>query len=60
MKRVNYKAILKEMKGTVVERPNRTTAGTLSGHAAGEPFEKSVYQHLKRNYPDAIFTTASV
>ena len=55
MKKVDYKAILKEMKGTSVERPNRTNAGTLSGHAAGEPFEKSVYQHLKKNYPTAIF-----
>lgn len=55
MKRVDYKAILKEMIGVVVERPNRSTAGTLSGHAAGEPFEKSVYQHLKQNYPNAIY-----
>ena len=38
-----------------VERPNRSNSGTLSGHAAGEPFEKSVYQHLKNNYPKTIF-----
>ena len=43
------------MKGTTVARPNRTNAGTLSGHAAGEPFEKSVYHHLKSNYPSAIY-----
>ena len=55
MKKVDFSAILKEMKGTSVERPNKTNAGTLSGHAAGEPFEKSVYQHLKKNHPTAIF-----
>ncbi len=55
MKRVDFNAILEEMKGTSVERPNKTDAGTLSGHAAGEPFEKSVYHHLKKTYPTAIF-----
>lgn len=55
MKRVDFNAILEEMKGTSVERPNKTNAGTLSGHAAGEPFEKSVYQCLKKDFPTAIF-----
>lgn len=55
MKRIDYQALLTEMKGSKVERPNRATSGTLSGHAAGEPFEKSVYQHLKSRWPDFIF-----
>lgn len=55
MSRIDYNALLQEMKGTCVERPNKADAGTLSGHAAGEPFEKSVYQHLKTHYPNAVF-----
>lgn len=55
MKKVDYKAIIQEMKDTTVERPNKANLGTLSGHAAGEPFEKSVYHHLKEKYPKAIF-----
>lgn len=55
MKKVDYNAIIQEMKDTTVERPNKANSGTLSGHAAGEPFEKSVYHHLKEKYPNAIF-----
>ena len=55
MKKVDYNDILKKMKGEVVERPNRSIAGTLSGHAAGEPFEKKVYLYLKQKYPTSIF-----
>lgn len=55
MKRVDYKAVVKEMKGIIVERPNRASHGTLAGHAAGEPFEKSVYKHLKKSHPKSIF-----
>lgn len=55
MKRVDFNALLVEMKGSTVIRPNKESSGTLSGHAAGEPFEKSVYRHLKANYPNAIF-----
>lgn len=55
MKRIDFEALLKEMKGSVVERPNKASAGTLSGHAAGEPFEKSVYHHLKSRWEDSIF-----
>ena len=43
------------MKGKKVERPNRQGRGTLSGHAAGEPFEKMVYQMLKEDYPANIY-----
>lgn len=55
MKKIDYSALLKEMVGTTVNRPNSSNAGTLSGHAAGEPFEKCVYQHLKTKYPGFVF-----
>lgn len=41
------------MKGMAVTRPN--IEGTLSGHAAGEPFEKSVLAELRKEYPGKIF-----
>ena len=43
------------MKNQKVIRPNKANAGTLSGHAAGEPFEKCVYQKLKEKHPQNIF-----
>jgi len=43
------------MIGEIVERPNKDSNGTLSGHAAGEPFEKKVYHLLKGVYPNNIF-----
>ncbi|MBR5911420.1 MAG: HincII family type II restriction endonuclease [Bacteroidales bacterium] len=55
MRRIDFNALLEEMIGSEVERPNRATSGTLSGHAAGEPFEKSVYQHLKSRWPNSVF-----
>ena len=36
---VDFKALLKSMKGATVPKP---LSGTLSGHAAGEPFDKAV------------------
>lgn len=36
-----------------ISRPNKT--GTLSGHAAGEPFDKLAYEELKRLYPAYTF-----
>ncbi len=45
--------IISDIKGASVERPNKV--GTLSGHAAGEPFEKKVYEILKSKYPINIF-----
>ena len=55
MNNIDYSLILTEMTGATVERPNKADAGTLSGHAAGEPFEKKVYQHLKEHYSSNIF-----
>ena len=55
MSRIDFKAFVYEMKGQKVDRPNKASSGTLSGHAAGEPFEKCVYQKLKAMYPQNIF-----
>lgn len=45
---VNYIELIKDIKGTSVQRP---ISGTLSGHAAGEPFDKHVYAEIKKQYP---------
>ena len=55
MSGVDFKQLVAAMKGRTVERPNKADSGTLSGHAAGEPFEKCVYHYLKELYPDKIF-----
>lgn len=55
MNTVDFKGLVSSMKGQTVERPNKASAGTLSGHAAGEPFEKSVYHQLKAQYPSFIY-----
>lgn len=55
MSKVDFKQLVADMKGRTVERPNKADSGTLSGHAAGEPFEKCVYHYLKELYPDNIF-----
>lgn len=52
---IDLHQIKEELIGQSVERPNRATEGTLSGHAAGEPFEKLVYHSLKAKFPDRIF-----
>lgn len=55
MNKVNFKKFITNIGGLSVERPNKTGSGTLSGHAAGEPFEKCIYQKLKEMYPGKIF-----
>lgn len=55
MTRVDFNQLVTGMKDQKVERPNKADSGTLSGHAAGEPFEKCVYHKLKDIYPDKIF-----
>ena len=49
---VDYKKLLKELIGASVPKPS---SGTLSGHAAGEPFDKHVNEILKRWYPHKVF-----
>lgn len=52
---INYSALIRQLKGKRVPRPNRIENGTLSGHAAGEPFEKETYRILKKTYLCEIF-----
>lgn len=47
-----YSEINKALVGKTVPKP---TSGTLSGHAAGEPFEKLVYQFIKHKLPDYTY-----
>jgi len=47
-----YDKLAKELIGTKVPKP---ISGTLSGHAAGEPFDKHVYSILKSWFPDKTF-----
>lgn len=55
MNRIDFESLITSIGNQKVERPNKASSGTLSGHAAGEPFEKSVYHMLKGMYPDHIF-----
>ena len=49
---VNYTELINKIKGTSVPKP---ISGTLSGHAAGEPFDKHVYQEIKNQLPQNTF-----
>lgn len=49
---VNYTKLAKNIKGTSVPKP---LLGTLSGHAAGEPFDKHVYSEIKKQFPKNTF-----
>lgn len=49
---VNYKQLIKNIKGTYVQKP---LSGTLSGHSAGEPFDKHVYSEIKKKLPHNTF-----
>ncbi len=49
---VDYKNLCKTIKGTSIPKP---LSGTLSGHAAGEPFDKHVYAEIKKQFPENTF-----
>lgn len=49
---VNYTKLAKNLKGTSVPKP---LSETLSGHAAGEPFDKHVYAEIKKQFPKNTF-----
>ena len=49
---VNYTELVEKIKGTSVPKP---LSGTLSGHAAGEPFDKHVYKEIKKKFPKNTF-----
>jgi hypothetical protein len=50
--KVNYIELIKKVKGASVPKP---LSGTLSGHAAGEPFDKYVYNEIKKQFPKNTF-----
>ena len=47
MIKIDFNSLLKALIGAKVDKP---TGGTLSGHAAGEPFDKYVYAELQKIY----------
>lgn len=49
---IDFKALQKTIKGSSVQKP---ISGTLSGHAAGEPFDKHVYSAIKKQFPKNTF-----
>lgn len=49
---IDLTSISKSMIGKTVPMP---LSGTLSGHAAGEPFDKLVYQLIKEQYPTSTY-----
>lgn len=49
---VNYNNLIQKIVGTSVPKP---ISGTLSGHAAGEPFDKHVYSELKKIFPNKTY-----
>lgn len=55
MSRVDFDDLVINLRNQAVDRPNKASSGTLSGHAAGDPFEKNVYHKLKDKYPGNIF-----
>jgi type II restriction enzyme len=49
---VDYKNLCETVKGTSIPKP---LSGTLSGHAAGEPFDKHIYSAIKNDFPKHTF-----
>ncbi|MDR1810470.1 MAG: HincII family type II restriction endonuclease [Prevotella sp.] len=44
--------MIEKVKGTTVPKP---LSGTLSGHAAGEPFDKHVYNEIQKQLPNNTY-----
>ncbi len=49
---VNYEELKNKIIGSSVPKP---ISGTLSGHAAGEPFDKHIYLELKKVFPNKTY-----
>lgn len=49
---INYHELSSKIKGATIPK---LISGTLSGHAAGEPFDKSVYKEIKKQLPKNTF-----
>jgi len=52
MQLIDYEVLKTKMIGTKIPKP---LSGTLSGHAAGEPFDKHVYSLIQSHFPQATF-----
>ncbi len=52
MELVDYESLKRRVIGSKVPKP---LSGTLSGHAAGEPFDKHVYHEIKKEFPNETF-----
>ena len=50
--KVNYTDLINKIKGASLHKP---LSGTLSGRAAGEPFDKHVYSEIKKQLPENTF-----
>jgi type II restriction enzyme len=50
--RVDFEKLVKKIAGASIPKP---LSGTLSGHAAGEPFDKYVYSEVKKQFPNHTF-----
>lgn len=49
---VDYDKLINNVKGISIPKP---LSGTLSGHAAGEPFDKLIYNEIKKEFPNKTF-----
>ncbi len=49
---VNYGELKKKLIGSSIQKP---LSGTLSGHSAGEPFDKHAYNEIKKVFPQNTF-----
>ncbi len=49
---INFEDLKQKIIGCKIPKP---ISGTLSGHAAGEPFDKFVYLELKKQFPNEVF-----
>lgn len=49
---VQYQTLIDNLIGAAIPKP---LSGTLSGHAAGEPFDKHVYTEIKKQLPEYTF-----
>ena len=49
---INIDSLKHDLINTTVPKP---LSGTLSGHAAGEPFDKHVFKFIKEKYPNDTF-----
>lgn len=49
---IDYYGVLEKLKGAMISKP---LSGTLSDYAAGEPFDKHVYNEIKKIMPNHTF-----